>query len=313
MVPQCLLISLPFKLQLKLVPYLLQLKRHFVFSVQDEAVIFASRSSGTSSATNPVPFNQISVNHRQRWNEAAHNYAMNAVQGLLWVGLIAGARSGGRIEYILTKDGADVAGIKVLSTSHNNVLNTGREFALKMHSSEILSVKSNYALYSDTVLQSGLTILSLNDAMIAPVTAFCVARDESLSGFADPIPFNVDVYNEDFHYNWISHGFHSESSGLYYFSFSVGVQQGQTAEIILYKNLEPFASLVRQSTSHNGDSTMSRSIMMTLEFGDIIHIVNNRSQVALSSKNLETSFSGFKYEPVHRNPVNTIILFSIII
>ena len=273
----------------------------------DEAIIFASRSSSTSSATNPVRFNSISVNYRQRWNAASHTYTMNAAHGLLWVGLIAASKSGIPIEYILTKDGGEMAGIKVLSRSHNNVLNTGREFALKMHSSETLSVKSNYALSSDSVLQTGLTVFSLSDAMISPVVAFC-ARNKTLSRSANPIPFNVDVYNEELHYNQTSDAFQAKSSGVYYFSFSVGVQQGKTTEIILYKTGKPFASLVHQSTSHNGNSTLSRSIMMTLESGDTVHIANNRNATALSSKLIETSFSGFKYEPAHRKPVIALLL-----
>ena len=281
----------------------------FLFSVGDEAIIFASRSSSTSSAANPVPFNLVSVNYRQRWDNVTHSYTMNATHGLLWVGLIAASKSGIPIEYILTKDGAEMAGIKVVSTSHNEKLNTGREFALKMHSSETLSVKSNYALSSDDVLQTGLTVFSLSDAMISPVMAFCVARNETLSGSANPIPFNVDVYNEELHYNQTSHAFQAKSSGIYYFSFSVGVQKGKMAEIILYKTGKPFASLVHQSTSHNGNSTLSRSIMMTLVSGDSVHIVNNRSDVAVSSKLIETSFSGFKYEPVHRKPVNVVLSF----
>ena len=234
---------------------------------------------------------------------------MKAVHGLLWVGLIAASSSGIPIEYILTKDGGEMAGIKVASTSHNNRLNTGREFALKMHSSETLSVKSSYALNNDGHLQTGLTIFSLNDAMISPVTAFCVARNQTLPGPSNPLPFNVDVYNQEFHYNQTSHAFYAESTGIYYFSFSVGVQEGKMAEIILYKTGKPFASIVRQSTSHNGSSTLSRSIMMTLESGDTVHIVNNRSEVALSSTLIETSFSGFKYEPAHRKPVNIVLSF----
>ena len=234
---------------------------------------------------------------------------MNATHGLLWVGLTAGSSSGIPIEYILTKDGVTMAGIEVASTSHNNRHNTGREFALNMHSSETLSVKSNYPLYNDIFLQTGLTIFSLSDAMISPVIAFCVARNQTLSGSANPMPFNVDVYNEELYYNQTSHAFQAKSSGIYYFSFSVGVQQRKTAEIILYKTGKPFASLVRQSTSHNGNSTLSRSIMMTLESGDTVHIVKNRNEAALSSRLLETSFSGFKYEPVHRKLVNVVLSF----
>ena len=193
------------------------------FSVGDEAIIFVSRSSSITSAVNPVPFNRVSVNYRQRWNTTSQSYTMNAAHGLLWIGLIAASKPGTPIGYILTKDAVETAGITVISKSHNEKLNTGLEFALKIHSTETLSVKSNYALSSDDVLQTGLTIFSLNVAMISPLIAFCVARDTSLSGPAAPIPFNVDVYNEELHYNRASHVFYAKSTGIYYFSFSVGV------------------------------------------------------------------------------------------
>ena len=273
-------------------------------SVRDESVVFASMTGGSILAANPMPFNSILANNRQRWNESSHSYTMHAAQGVVWIGLIVGSPGATPIDYVLEKDGERFAGISASSTTHTTVINTGRDFALKLMVSESFSVASGYNMHSDSVRQTGLAAFSLTDAMVSPLIAFCVARDEPLFGQTDPIAFNIDVYNEGFYYNWVTHAFHASSNGIYFFTFSVGVQQGQTAEIILHKNGEPFANLIRQSTSHNGNSTMSRSIMMTLETGSSVHIVNNNNQMALSSKLLETSFSGFKYDPVHRNQVS---------
>ena len=255
-------------------------------------------------AANPMPFNSILANNRQRWNQSSHSYTMHAAHGVVWVALIVGSPRATPIDYVLEKGGERFAGIRASSTSHNSIIHTGRDFAIKLIVSETFSVGSSYNMHSDGVLQTGLAAFSLTDAMLTPLIAFCVARDEPLFGQTDPIAFNIDVYNEGFYYNWVTHAFHASSNGIYFFTFSVGVQQGQTAEITLHKNGEPFANLIRQSTSHNGNSTMSRSIMMTLETGSSVHIVNNNNQMALSSKLLETSFSGFKYEPAHRNQVS---------
>ena len=150
---------------------------------------------------------------------------------------------------------------------------------------------------------TSVTAFSVSHRMVDSLVAFSVAREESLSGFVAPFTFDTFLYLDGFHYDPFSHRFTAPSDGIYFFSFSVSLDAGKTAEFILYKNLEPFAGIVRRSTSHRGTDTIGRSIMMNLEEGDIIYMVNEAGQTARSSAMKETSFSGFKYEPRHRNSV----------
>jgi hypothetical protein len=126
--------------------------------------------------------------------------------------------------------------------------------------------------------------------------AFSVARDTDTSGSANPLPFNIDIQNDKQYFNKATNKFMAPSSGTYYFSFSVGVMAGRGVDLILYKNNQAFVNIYRTSTSHNGVDTMSRSILMSLTRGDFVYLVNNNKPIR-SSSSLETSFSGFKYQP----------------
>ena len=46
---------------------------------------------------------------------------------------------------------------------------------------------------------------------------------------------------------------------------------------------------------------------MNLDESDTVHVANKPNSEAYSSQLLETSFGGFKYEPAHKNNVNTRI------
>ena len=140
--------------------------------------------------------------------------------------------------------------------------------------------------------------------MVDDLVAFSVAREESVSGLIYPFPFTTILFLDGKSYDPTIHRFTAPSNGVYFFSFSVGLDAGKTAEFVLYKNFQPFAGIIRRSTTHNGTDTIGRSIMMELEQGDIIYLVNEAGQTARSSAMKETSFSGFKYEPRHRNPVS---------
>ena len=133
---------------------------------------------------------------------------------------------------------------------------------------------------------------------------FSVARRNTVSGHLDPLVFNAELVNEGGHFDTSSHLFKAPTAGIYYFSVSVGLAGGLTAHVELQKNNQAFVNVIRNSTVHPGTETTSRSIMMSLEEGDTIHLVNHADQVAWSTETgLETSFSGFHYQPLHGNMV----------
>ena len=192
-----------------------------------------------------------------------------------------------------------------MSTAHGDNDQLGHDFLIHMFAADTMHISSQYAVqsYSDQ-RETSLTVFSLSYGMVDSLVAFSVAREDSLSGSVSPFPFDTQLYLDGLHYDPLSHTFTAPSAGIYFFSFSVGLDAGKTAEFILYKNLEPFAGIVRRSTSHTGIDSIGRSIMMNLQQGDIVYMVNEAGETARSSSMKETSFSGFKYEPRHRNPVS---------
>ena len=199
-----------------------------------------------------------------------------------------------------------VVGITTTSTNYDNLDTNGREFLVELYTADKLQISSGYPVRSNEEPKTGLTIFALSHLMVDEAITFSVARDQTLSGHANPVPFSVENVNNGFHYDTFSHTFWAPSAGIYYFTFSVGLVAGGTADFVLYKNDEPFVNIYRTSTRHNGEDTIGRSIMMTLEADDTVHMVNNDNQVAWSSQLFQTSFSGFKYEPRHGNQVTKI-------
>ena len=136
---------------------------------------------------------------------------------------------------------------------------------------------------------------------------FSVARNSPLNEAANPVSFNQILVNDNSHYDVSSNKFTAPSSGIYFFTFSIGIPApaGQSqVELVLYLNNVPFTSIIHQPT---GIDVIGRSIMMNLDESDTVHVVNKENSEAYSSQLLETSFGGFKYEPAHKNKVNTRI------
>ena len=53
----------------------------------------------------------------------------------------------------------------------------------------------------------------------------------------------------------------------------------------------------RNSTAHNDVDTFGKSILVELNAGDTMYVSNGDNQFTWSSNLLETSFSGFEYDP----------------
>ena len=184
--------------------------------------------------------------------------------------------------FLRNKTGEIVASITRTSTAHPGTDTTSRDFIV------------------------GLSVFNSVYVSSKPAVAFSIARDSPTYGFLDPVTFNVQLVNEGSHYG-SSHRFTAPLDGIYYFSISVGLSSGQTANFTLYKNYKPLANIVRLSTVHNGSDTISRSIMTSLKKDDTIHGVNQENRYVWSSSSLETSFSGFLYEPANGYPVRFFV------
>ena len=263
----------------------------------------------------PLPLSQTVTIKGSQWDP--DTYSFNVTQsaaGLYFVGLSVGVRHRTPANYILHKSGRRFGGITRTSDIENgstgNVIS--HDFLIPLYEADTLHVSSQYWVYSYNVigyiqLDTSLSIFSLTHTMQDETAAFCVASNHTISGYRKPVPFNTYLYNAGRHYNPLNHTYTAPSDGIYYFSLSVGLNAHREAEFVLYKNNKAYVNIIRRSTKHDGTDTIGRSVMMRLHRRDTIFMVNEAGQTARSSSMMETSFSGFKYQPKHGNMVYGLI------
>ena len=199
---------------------------------------------------------------------------------------------------MLRISGDRYAGITSSSNVHNHICPRSLSLIAPLYVGDTIHVENVHLVTSTAGYhQTSVTIFSISSCMEDQTEMFSVARTDSVTGAISPFPFNLIVYDDDISYDEFSHTFWAWSAGVYYFSFSVGLNPSSRANFTLYKNDEPYVDIVRLSTIQSGTDTMARSIMMNLEEFDTIHIVNTAGLTARSSDLKETSFSGFKYDP----------------
>ena len=224
------------------------------------------------------------------------------------IGLSVGVPAYTQGDYTMRLSGQMYAGITRTSTAHDNSDMVGRDVITQMFAAETVHISNGYQVRVGDSLDTSITIFSVSETMVHRLVAFSVARHDTLSGSANPLPFDEIIYNSGFYFNTVSNIFTAPSSGVYYFCFSVGLEPRGTARLTLYKNDEPFVNILRESTTHTGTDTIGRSVMMELNEDDTVHIGNPLGYTARSSELKETSFCGFKYEPKHGNQVRAHII-----
>ena len=260
----------------------------------------------------PLRFSYNITIKGSQWDPDTYSFKVTqSAAGLYFVGLSVGVRPRTPANYILHKSGRRFGGITRTSVIHNNKYNghvISHDFLIPLYEADTLHVSSQYNVisYSDQ-LETSLSIFSLTHTMLDETAAFCVASNHTISGYRKPVPFNTYLYNAGRHYNPLNHTYTAPSDGIYYFSFSVGLNAHREAEFVLYKNNKAYVNIIRRSTKHEGTDTIGRSVMMRLHRGDLIFMVNEARRTARSSSMMETSFSGFKYQPRHRNMVFKLI------
>ena len=277
-----------------------------IFSTVDgDSLVFAGITRGYVSSGNPLRFPTIKTKRGGQWNDTTSVFTIAESQGLYFVGLNVGVstRTGG--DYTMVLSGQRYAGITRTSTAHNSVDAIGRDVIAPLYAADTVHVSNGYQVYSDgnSYLNTAITIFSISNIMVDEMVAFSVARLDSSSGRANPVEFFEFLYNAGEHYNDYIHAFIAPSSGVYYFSYSLGLIAGGKANFTLYKDGEPYVNILLESTSHTGTDTIGRSVMMELEEFETVHIGNPAGYTARSSSLKETSFCGFKYEPKHGNQV----------
>ena len=195
-------------------------------------------------------------------------------------------------------------------TPVGDIYTKSKDLVARLELGDTLHASTSTGVFSDLYLYPAIGVLSLSEAMdpLEDLVVFSVARNETVSGPLNPMPFDMELVNDERYYDIFSHTFVVPSNGFYWFSFSVGLEASQGTEFTLYKNDQPYINILRASTTHAGIEQISRSVLIELDFLDTVHIVNGNS-TARSSDLLETTFSGFKYQPVHDTPVSITLFY----
>ena len=137
-------------------------------------------------------------------------------------------------------------------------------------------------------------------AFFAVKTANIVAFEDQLLVDFDEITVNLyDAFNQD------SNSFSCPIAGDYFFSMSAGAMAKNPVGLILRKNGKRFVSLVRESVVHNDVDTLSRSVIISLNQGDVIDLVVDSYTSAYSDQRFQTSLTGFMLPFVHGQYTNT--------
>ena len=282
------------------------LKSIHLFTVSGLSLVSAWISNYHISVVNPVPFNAVGANIGNMWDSNTHKFTMKAEQGVFYVAMDAGVLNGKALNFVLMKSNQPFASCSHTYTRLYYTDSTGRDIILTMNESETLHFTSSTGLYSDGGVLTNIAIFNIAELMSSdkdPVV-FSVARNSMLRGNINPMTFNQILFNDYSHFNVSTNKFTAPSSGIYFFTLSVGVTGGLPVEFILCVNDVPFTSIICESTAHTGTDVIGRSIMMNLNKSDTVHIGNKRNTLVYSSQLLETSFAGFKYEPIHHNKVS---------
>ena len=171
-----------------------------------------------------------------RWNSNTYSFNITEAQGLYFVGLSVGPTSGTQVNYTLVLSGQHFGGITRTSIAHYDRDQMGHDFLIHVCTRNYVFFKSVCCNIMQKHSGHIFNYIHLSYRMVDSLVAFSVAREDSLSGSAAPFPFTTYLYLDGLHYDPLSHTFTAPSPGIYFFSFSVGLDTGKMAEFILYKN-----------------------------------------------------------------------------
>ena len=158
------------------------------------------------SPVNPVTFEDVVANIGNMLNETTHTFTMKAEQGIFYVAMATTAYYQQPLDFILQKSRQPFASCSDTYIMEAVTDTSGRDVILKLSLSETLHFSSSTGLvgYEGATSIGIFNILELMSYNNDPVV-FSVARNSSLIGTVNPVPFNQLT---------------APSSGIYFFTFS---------------------------------------------------------------------------------------------
>ena len=149
------------------------------------------------------------------------------------------------------------------------------------------------------------------DNLFCPLIAFRVVRTTQMAAMGQ-VTFDVVLLNEGNAWNVSANKFVTPYNGIYLFSFSGGIRYLNGIVI----NLNCNGSVIRRVQGAYGDlfsagvDMMSKTAILSLTAANVIHISYVQKSILYSDATYhQVTFSGFYYNPIHKQPVSYSILY----
>lgn len=179
------------------------------------------------------------------------------------------------------------------SNSQQGVDVLSRQSMISLGSNSAVYLTSEQGdLYSDVEKQTSFAGFSLTDAMDTDSAFFVARRTEEVS--SGRMIFN-QRYTLSPHWNENTNRFRCPNTGVYYFSFSSGLNPRRTARLQL-QGASRVVELTRTNTIHNNYDFVSREVLLNCRVGDLVS-VNLLTGESFSGFENQASFLGFQYKP----------------
>ena len=223
-------------------------------------VFFVARNADQLIRQDPVQF-QIEYSDRFDDFDLSNSFFTAPTSGAYFFTMSAGIIEGRRTDFLLESSYPYVQTVGIVrdANNHNGDDIASRDVIMYLNPNDDFYVLSQGGLASSSNgLETSFGGFSLHDILRNPYTAFSVARETDYSLFGSPIIFNVENVNEGRFFNLNDGTFTVPVTGLYFFSFSVGVRANEAVSVQLSVDGVVRAEILRAHSNYAGIDTISR-------------------------------------------------------
>jgi len=259
-----------------------------------EGCFGAVRNATATGNTDPLPFPTLLANRNNAYVTLSNSFVSLASNGFYFIEICAGASQGTSAE--LDSRGAfPPLGYAWRSTAQNDVVSNCRNGVLSMtRGVRVTITQVGGGSYSDANIQTTWSMFDINDVISAPSSILFATYGQVVSAPA-PIPFINPISNPPGQYDSSKYEYSCQAAGVFFFGISVGVAAGQSAQIQL-TGMDKTFELIRASTIHTGDTTLSRCVIAQCPASGRVSVQVLAGQIAAGSGPVNLiSFVAFPY------------------
>jgi len=275
----------------------------FLTTVDAQAFSVARTTTMTGLGPTQVTYDKVLANVDGVFDEATSTFT-SPVSGTYYFSFSAGLEPGKGSRLSMTRQAQE--GVEVRNEDRNTDGQSVSSRGLFHYVQQGIAFTIVAALDEDHTVQgdpftyqtnwNGFRYEDLADTFLA----FSVAMSENQTTSANPLIYDTEVLNVGIDgpvFNMSSGIFTCQWPGVYFFHLSAGARPQREIRVNVTRNFpdEQIGSLIRTSRSHVGVDTLSRTLLVSLQTGDEVHVVNDLGSELYSTTGYHTSFTGFLY------------------